>query len=157
LIDAKQNRVTQFYHQSTTLAITNTHHHKNWAVQIVTSSEKFSLFSMTLSTSSLIVLSTSSSQSDFAISSEQHNQMKSVKHLHWLFSEINDAFFTAFDSLSIITSSSRWSWKRQCQCTQYEKLQIIIKKLQEMRWFVRSFLFTLCENRCWHTMCKAHD
>ncbi len=157
MIDARQNRVAQFYHQSTTLAIINTHHHKDWAVQIVTSSERSFLFSMTLSTSSLIVLSTSLSQSDFAISSEQHNQMKSVKHLHWLFSKINDAFFTAFDSLSIIAFFSRRSWKRWCQCTQYEKLQIIIKKLQEMRWSVWDFLFTLCENHHQHTMRKAHD
>ena len=112
---------------------------------------------MTLSTSSLIILSTSSSRSDFAISSEQHNQTKSVKHLHRLFSEINDAFFTASDSFSIIAFSSRRSRKRWRRCTQYEKLQIIIKKLQEMRWSVRDFLFTLCKNRRWHTMRKAHD
>ncbi len=157
LINARQNHVTQFYHQLTTLAIINIHHHKDWAVQIVTSSEKSSLFSMTLSTNSLIILSTSSSWSDFAISSEQHNQTRSVKHLHWLFSEIDDAFFTASDSFSIIASFSRWSQKHWCWCMQYEKLQIIIKKLQEMRWSVWDFLFTLCENHHWHTMCKAHD
>ncbi len=157
MIDVRQNRVAQFYHQSTTLAITNTHHHKDWAVQIVTSSEKSSLFSMTLSINSLIILSTSSSWSDFAISSEQHNQTKSIKHLHQLFLEINDAFFTAFNSLSIIAFSNRRSWKHQHQCTQYEKLQIIIKKLQEMRLSVRDFLFTLCKNRHRHIICKAHN
>ncbi len=26
-----------------------------------------------------------------------------------------------------------------------------------MRWSVWNFLFTLCKNRCRHTMCKAHD
>ena len=112
---------------------------------------------MTLSTSSLIILSTSSSRSDFAIFSEQHNQTKLVKHLHWLFSEINDAFFTAFNLFSIIMFFNKWSWKHWCQCMQYEKLQIIIKKLQEMRWSVWDFLFTLCENHHQHTMCKAHD